>query len=54
MDKIFRINPYMGSGSDHLAFLQRAGVPCIDQRFIRDNVGFTNDMTIIKKIKITN
>jgi hypothetical protein len=28
----------MGSGSDHLAFLQRAGVPCIDQRFIRDNV----------------
>ena len=28
----------MGSGTDHLAFLQRAGVPCIDQRFIRDNV----------------
>lgn len=32
-----RINPYMGSGSDHIAFLQRAGVPCIDQRFIRNN-----------------
>lgn len=29
------INPFLGSGSDHMAFLQRAGVPCIDQKFGR-------------------
>ena len=33
-----KISPYLGSGSDHMAFLQRAGVPCIDQAFIRDKV----------------
>lgn len=29
------INPFLGSGSDHMAFLQRAGIPCIDQKFGR-------------------
>lgn len=29
------ISPFLGSGSDHMAFLQRAGVPCMDQKFGR-------------------
>ena len=26
------ISPFLGSGSDHMAFLQRAGIPCMDQK----------------------
>lgn len=33
-----RINPYMGSNSDHMGFLQRAGIPCIDNKFINNRV----------------
>ncbi len=28
----------MGSGSDHMAFLQRAGIPCVDQKVGRPKV----------------
>ncbi|CAF0877194.1 unnamed protein product [Brachionus calyciflorus] len=31
-----RVNSNMGSGSDHANFLQRLGIPCIDQKFVRD------------------
>ena len=33
-----KINSIMGSNSDHTAFLQRAGIPCIDHRFVRKSV----------------
>lgn len=33
-----RISPYLGSGSDHMPFLQRIGIPCIDQWFERNSV----------------
>ena len=33
-----RINSNMGANSDHAMFLQRAGVPCIDQKFVANNV----------------
>lgn len=33
-----RVFSLMGSNSDHTAFLQRAGIPCIDHRFVRDSV----------------
>ena len=32
------INPNMGSNSDHMAFLQRAGISCIDQKFVANKV----------------
>lgn len=28
----------MGSNSDHMAFLQRAGISCIDQKFVANKV----------------
>lgn len=31
-----RINSNMGSGSDHAVFLQILGIPCIDQKFVRN------------------
>ncbi len=37
-----KINSLMGSNSDHAPFLQRAGVACIDHRFVRDSVTYTN------------
>lgn len=33
-----KISPYLGSGSDHMPFLQRLGIPCVDQIFVRDRV----------------
>lgn len=38
------ISPYLGSGSDHMSFLQKVGIPCVEQYFARDkkNVYFTN------------
>ncbi|RNA10101.1 N-acetylated-alpha-linked acidic dipeptidase 2 isoform X2, partial [Brachionus plicatilis] len=30
-----KINSNLGSGSDHAVFLQRLGIPCIDQKFVR-------------------
>ncbi len=35
---LISISPFLGSGSDHMAFLQRAGIPCIDQKFGREKV----------------
>lgn len=31
-----KISSNMGSGSDHAVFLQKLGVPCIDQKFVRN------------------
>lgn len=38
------ISPYLGSGSDHMSFLQKVGIPCVEQYFARDkrNQYFTN------------
>ena len=39
-----KISPYLGSGSDHMSFLQKVGVPCVEQYFARDktNKFFSN------------
>jgi hypothetical protein len=31
----------MGANSDHVAFLQRAGIPCVDQKFVHNHVKFS-------------
>ena len=31
---------HIGSGSDHSNFLQRAGIPCIDNRIVRSSVSY--------------
>ncbi|CAF0930021.1 unnamed protein product [Brachionus calyciflorus] len=31
-----KVSPYLGSGSDHMSFLQKVGVPCVEQYFARD------------------
>ena len=36
--KNFRISPYLGSGSDHMSFLQRVGIPCVEQSIMRNKV----------------
>ena len=33
-----KINSLMGSNSDHTLMLQRAGIPCIDHRFVNNYV----------------
>ena len=32
----------MGANSDHVAFLQRAGIPCVDQKFVHNHVRFNS------------
>ena len=34
------INPYLGAGSDYVAFVQKAAIPAIDQLYIRNKVRF--------------
>ena len=46
LSKIKSLSPYLGAGSDHAAFAQLVGLPCIDQTYTRERV--TYNLTLRK------